>query len=321
MNIIYGLGRIPEQARRPAVVTIGVFDGVHRGHQFVLRRVAAEAARKNLNSAVVTFSVHPSHLLDRAEKTPHVMSLKHKLHYIAEAGIKTCYVLKFNRSLASVTPERFVENILLRRMGMVSLYVGEDFVFGLRARGDVDFLKKKSREKGFSLHVLKPLVIDGDTVSSTLVRRLICSGQLGRARKFLGRPVSLLGRVIRGEGRGRLLGFPTANISPEHEVLVPDGIYAAWAFLGKKIFPAAAYLGTKPTFHKMLHRRHVEIFALHTRRNFYGRTLEVRFVRKIRDDRTFPDAASLSRQIVDDIKRVERILSSSPAPRPAIVPF
>ena len=320
MNIICGLGHIPERASRPCVLTIGVFDGVHRGHRFVLEKVVAEAAQRRVKSAVVTFSVHPSHILARAEKTPHVMSLKHKLHYIAEAGIQACYVLDFNRSLAAVSASSFVENILLKRLGMVSLYVGEDFVFGRRAEGDVDFLVREAAEKKFSLHVVKPLRLGGTIVSSTCVRQAIRSGNLKLAQKYLGRPVGLMGRVIHGEGRGRKLGFPTANISAEHEVLVPDGVYAAWALSGGRVFPAAAYLGSKRTFHKKHHHKYIEVFVLNSRRDFYDKIMEIRFVQKIRSDQTFPDTDSLIRQIRQDTEKVKNILSALPQPA-AILPF
>lgn len=320
MKIIYGLGHIPKRAFRRSVLTIGVFDGVHRGHQFVLKKVVEDAKKRKAESAVVTFSVHPSHILDRKEKTPHVMSLKHKLHYIAEAGIQTCYVLDFNKSLASISPQVFVDDILCRRMGMAALYVGEDFMFGRGARGNVDFLKTEAVNKKFSLHVLKPLSLAKTIISSTGVRRAIRSGDLLTAQKYLGRPVALLGRVIHGEGRGRKLGFPTANISAEHEVLVPDGVYAAWALSQGRIFPSAVYLGSKRTFHKKYHHRYIEVFVLNTRRDFYGKIMEIRFVRKIREDRKFSSAESLVQEIRKDTKKAAKILSSSSKPAPAI-PF
>ncbi|QAT17279.1 riboflavin biosynthesis protein RibF [Candidatus Velamenicoccus archaeovorus] len=316
MRIVYGIGPGFRQTapRRDKVITVGVFDGVHRGHQYILGRVVAEARARGLKSAVVTFSLHPSHLVRRHEKTPHLMSLRHKLHYLAEAGIDICYVLDFNRSLAAMPPEDFVAKILIGRMGMASLYVGEDFVFGRGGRGSVDDLRRFCRRMDFSLHVIKPHRISGGVVSSTVIRSQIRRGDLVAAQKFLGRPVALLGRVIKGDGRGRLLGFPTANILAEHEVLVPDGIYAAWALCGGRAYAAAVYLGTRPTFYAG-DKRHIEVFLIGARRNVYGKMMEVRFARRVRPDRRFPDAGRLISQIKKDIQQVRGILSSSSKPR------
>jgi riboflavin kinase/FMN adenylyltransferase len=316
MRTVYGIGPSTRQAspRRDKVITVGVFDGVHRGHRDILNRVVAEARARGLKSAVVTFSFHPSHLVRRHEKIPHLMSLRHKLHYLAETGIDICYVLDFNRSLAGMSPKDFLTKVLIGRMGMASLYVGEDFVFGRGARGNVDDLRRFCRRLDFFLHVIRPLEIRGKVVSSTAIRSLIRRGDLAGARRFLGRPVALLGRVIKGEGRGRLLGFPTANILAEHEVLLPDGIYAAWASCGGHTYPAAVYLGTKPTF-QTTRRRSVEVFLIGARRNIYGKMMEVRFVRRVRSDRQFPDAQRLIRQIRKDIRHVKNILSSSSKPR------
>ncbi|MDD5137252.1 MAG: riboflavin biosynthesis protein RibF [Candidatus Omnitrophica bacterium] len=317
MRTVYGIGPRSRQAAAPLrdkVLTVGVFDGVHRGHRYILGRVVAEARARGLKSAVVTFSFHPSHLVRRHEKTPHLMSLRHKLHYLAEAGVDICYVLDFNRSLAGMSPEDFLARVLIGRMGMVSLYVGEDFVFGRGARGSVNDLRRFCRSMDFSLHVIRPRRISGEVVSSTSIRSQIRRGDLAGAQRFLGRPVALLGRVIRGEGRGRLLGFPTANILAEHEVLVPDGIYAAWALCAGRAHPAAVYLGTKPTFDTG-DKRHIEAFLIGARRNVYGKMMEVRFVRRVRSDRRFPDARGLISQIRTDIQKVRSILSSRSRPR------
>lgn len=316
MRTIYGIGPSTGQTApaRDKVVAVGVFDGVHRGHRYILDRVVAEARARGLKSAVVTFLFHPSHVVRRHEKTPHLMSLRHKLHYLAEAGIDICYVLDFNKSLAGMSSEDFVAKILVARTGMVSLYVGKDFVFGRDAQGSVDDLRRLCRSMDFFLHVVQPRKISGEVVSSTVIRSRIREGDLAAAQKFLGRPVALLGRVIKGEGRGRLLGFPTANILAEHEVLVPDGVYAAWALCGGRVHPAAAYLGTKPTFHAG-RKRHIEVFLIGARHDVYGRMMEVRFVRRIRPDRRFADGRGLTRQIRKDIQEVGNLLSSRSKPR------
>lgn len=308
MKVIYGVGARLRGAPCPKVVAVGVFDGVHRGHQKILHSVVAEAQQRRLKSAVVTFSFHPSHLFDPLKKIPHITSLEHKLRLIESAGIDLCYVIYFDKTFARQEPEYFITEVLVRRIGMVSLYVGEDFIFGKEKKGNIHFLKKISKRDSFGLHVLKHRTINNRVVSSTLIRTLIKSGDIARARIFLGRFVSVMGRVVRGEARGRTLGFPTANIRPHHEVLAPDGVYAAQCLYEKRLFPCAAYIGKKPTFKRDPKASSVEVFLFDFEQDLYGKMIEVRFIKKLRGDRKFASQEDLISAIKNDIEDVKKAL-------------
>ena len=307
MKVIYGIGNLARGPRIPKVVTVGVFDGVHRGHQMILRKVVKEARERGACSAVVTFALHPSCLMNPTQRIPSLTSLEHKLLYLEKEGIDVCYVIGFSKVFARISPESFIRDILLKKLRMVSFSVGEDFVFGKGARGDKNLLKKMSKRFHFQLHIVKHLKGKRRIVSSTLIRKMIKSGDLDLAKTFLGRPVSLLGEIIKGEGRGKSLGFPTANMEAPHEVLLSNGVYATQALYGGRSFKSVTYIGTKPTFKKKRRIRSIEVFLLGFWRNIYGRKMEVRFIKKLRDDRKFPSKEALIVQIKEDIAAVRKI--------------
>ena len=322
MRVIYGTGSLKKFKAKAKVVAVGVFDGVHLGHQMILRRVVKEARRSStasVASAVVTFSFHPSHLFDPLKKIPHLTSLEHKISIIAACGIDYCYVVHFDRVFASMTPELFIKDILLDKIGMVSMYVGEDFMFGRGAKGDKDLLKTLSKRFHFKLRVLKHLKLGNRIVSSTFIRTLVRNGRLDSAAHLLGRYVSILGNVIKGEGLGASLGFPTANIMPNHEVLVPDGIYATYSIYRGKAFKSVTYIGTRPTLRTKNEifgftegpRRSIESFLFDFRKNIYGAKMEIQFVKKMRDDKKFDSASELARAIEQDVLSARKILDKT----------
>ncbi|MGE5280632.1 MAG: riboflavin biosynthesis protein RibF [Deltaproteobacteria bacterium] len=327
MKVTYGIGGLERFTRTPKSVTIGVFDGVHRGHLRVLDRVHRDARRRGVPAAVVTFALHPSHTLRRAEAVRHLTSLTHKLLLLEQAGMDLCCVLPFDRRLADLPAEAFIRDILVAKLHTVALHVGEDFVFGRGARGDIRTLAAAARRYGFRFRALPHLTVAGRIVSSTRIRGLVEKGALKDAARLLGRPVSLLGRVVRGEGRGRTLGFPTANLCVEHEALVPDGVYAG---LGRLVVstvsgraragassagfrvgpwrPCGIYVGRKPTFHRKAPRG-VEVFFWHKEAGrLRGRFLEAECIRLLRRDRRFRDPADLIRQMGRDIARARSVL-------------
>lgn len=307
MRVIFGLGNFDQKITRDKVVAVGVFDGVHRGHQLILRKAVKDAKKNGLKSVVVTFASHPSGYFHPRLKVPALTSLEHKLFFIEKEGVDLCYVVNFNRSFASLPPYDFIKKVLMKKIGMVSLYVGEDFIFGKGVKGNVNLLEKISKKLHFRLYVLKHLTLRHRIISSTLIRNLIKSGQLGLARIFLGRRVSFMGGVIKGEGRGCLLGFPTANIRPHHEVLAPNGIYATWTVCEGRIFKSLTYIGTKPTFRKKTNVRSIEVFIFGLNKNIYHSTLEVRFIKKIRDDRKFSSQDALVSQMKKDVLTAKKI--------------
>ncbi|MBI5873536.1 MAG: riboflavin biosynthesis protein RibF [Candidatus Omnitrophica bacterium] len=311
MKVVYGIGNLAKDKRRRRVIAVGVFDGVHRGHQKILACVVRQARRRGLESAVVTFAQHPSHFFHHDRRIPALTSLEHKLKLIEDAGIDTCFVLSFDEKLAGMAPQYFVERVLVEKLGLFSLYVGEDFVFGYGGRGDIHLLRKLAKRSDFNVHVLKHLKLHNRIVSSTLIRSLIKKGNLDLASIFLGRRVSFLGDVIKGEGRGKTLGFPTANIRPHHEILAPDGIYASEAFCGRRRFNSLTYLGTKPTFNKLSEDRSIEVYLLGLCKDLYGQKMEVRLIKKIRNDKKFTSAGALVAQMKNDVVSAKKIFASS----------
>lgn len=309
MKVIFGLGSLPKKSEGVAdkVVAVGVFDGVHRGHQRILHSVIRDAKKHGLKSAVVTFSSHPSHYFHPKAKVPALTSLEHKLFFIEKEGIDVCYVVDFNRSFAGLSPRNFIKKILIDRIGMAVLYVGEDFLFGKGGRGNTLILKDLSSLFDFRLHVLKHLTLKHRIVSSTLIRELIRSGELDSASFFLGRRVSFMGEVVEGEGRGCMLGFPTANIRPHHEVLAPDGIYATIAFCQGRLYKSLTYIGRKPTFRRKRKTRSIEVFIFGLNKNIYHATMEVRFIRKIRDDRKFVSRDALIKGMKKDVLEAGKV--------------
>ncbi len=309
MKVIFGLGPHlkGKNTFEGKVVAVGVFDGVHRGHKLILRSAVKDARKNHLKSTVVTFSSHPSHYFHPQSRVPALTSLEHKLFFIEKEGIDICYVIDFNRSFACLSPRDFVKKILIDKIGMAALYIGEDFLFGKGGKGDVRLLEELRLKFHFRLRVLKHLTLKHRIVSSTLIRDLIKSGQLSLASYFLGRRVSFMGEVIRGEGRGFSLGFPTANIRPHHEVLAPDGIYAALALCQGRLYKSLTYIGVKPTFNKQRKARSIEVFILGLNKNIYHAAMEVYFIKKVRDDQKFSSKDALAAEMKNDVFRAGKI--------------
>ncbi len=323
MRVIYGIGPLERGPRRPRVVTVGVFDGVHRGHRAVLERVRRAARRSRQVSAVVTFAAHPSRTLSPGPGVRHLTSLAHKLLLLERAGIDRCHVLAFDRRIAHLSAGAFIRDILVKRLRTAALYVGADFVYGRGAQGNVASLRAAARRHGFRFVALRPRVAGGRVISSTRIRALVEKGDLAAARRLLGRRVSLLGCVVRGEGRGRSLGFPTANLCVEHEALVPDGVYAGrgrvvlrgqrdgragYATRCAPWMPCAVYVGRKPTFHRRAGRVVEAYFWQKGACRLRGRLLEVEFVRRLRPERRFAASEDLVRQMRRDVDLAKRFL-------------
>lgn len=298
MQIIRGIGKI--RRFHNAVVALGVFDGVHRGHISILRKAASFARRIGGRSEVLTFWPHP-----QREKS--LYSLKHRLKLIAEEGIDVCIVINFNRSFSGITARSFVKDILVKKLNARYVYVGKNFRFGRHAEGDIKTLFELSDEYDFRLKVFNVVTLKGRPVSSTYIRGLIAKGRLRRAGEFLGRPVDILGTVIKGKSIARKLGFPTANINPHHEVIPPSGIYAVNLILGKRKLKGACYIGRKPTFNRKADK-HIEAHIFNFNKNIYGKDVRVEFLEKIRDDKKFNSSQDLANQIKKDINKVKTLL-------------
>lgn len=282
-------------------MAMGVFDGVHQGHAQILQATVREARRINGTSIALTFSPHP-------QKEESLYSLEHRLRLIAEIGIDVCIVINFNPHFAKITAENFIKDILVKKINAQYIYVGKNFRFGKNASGDFKTLSRFAKIYHFKLKLFPVVKINHQPISSTLIRTLIRKGDLARAQKLLGRPVSVLGTVIRGSSIARRLGFPTANINPHHEVIPPSGAYAVKIIFQKKKYRGVCNIGTRPTFGKT-GERHIEVYIFNFKQNIYGKYLEIQFVKKIRNERKFTHPGLLAKQIQKDIQISRRLFS------------
>lgn len=301
MDIIRRIEDIPPGM--PSVVTVGVFDGVHLGHQAIMSQVRSAAQKLGVRSVAVTFDRNPQELVNPSHPVPYISTLRQKLGLVEEQGMDIALVLPLDRELLDMPPEQFVTDILHERLCAVKLVVGANFRFGKGRAGNVQLLQKMGRELGFEVTAVPPVMADGRTVSSTAIRRLIAEGKTELANWMLGHPFSLEGTVVAGEEIGRTLGYPTANIQPAEKQIVPGrGVYAVQTCLGIGV----ANIGTRPTVSGQ--KSGIEVYILDFSGNIYGRELEVDFLHRLRDEVKFPDAETLKKQIEADIQRARQLI-------------
>ncbi|MFH1777599.1 MAG: bifunctional riboflavin kinase/FAD synthetase [Candidatus Omnitrophota bacterium] len=290
------------------VLTIGIFDGLHCGHQKLLRFVKKIAKASKMISAVMTFQPHPLKILNRLNYPPLLISVEHRLNLIEQFGIDVCFVIKFTRRFSKITPERFIEDFLIKRLNVRYLVVGEDFNFAKDKKGTVQFLKKIENANRLKMYVLSSVKYSQKKISSTRIRHLIEKGKLGIAAKLLGRPVSVLGTVISGSGRGKKLGFPTANIDPHHEAIPPSGVYVVKLKYENKFYRAMLNIGQRPTF--SCKNNVIEVHIFNFKRNIYGENIEIFFLKKLRDERKFKNLNYLKRQLARDKIKTQNYIKS-----------
>lgn len=304
------LQALPVPASGGAVVSIGVFDGVHLGHQAILSANVAGAKRLGALATVVTFAGHPKKLLLGHEPRT-LTSLDHRLELFRRAGIAHTLVLTFDEALRQLSAEDFVERILVRGLGARAFVLGFDSKFGRDRRGGPELLLGL----GHAVEVIGQVLVGGRAVSSTAIREAIELGDLESARRMLGRPVSVLGSVVAGAQLGRELGFPTANLDLHHELHPPSGVYAGRArILGSPDeFLAVANIGVRPTFQAAALRPQVEVHLLDFQGTLYGRQLEFQFAARLRGEQRFTGREALIRQIEQDIQRTRESLSNGSA--------
>lgn len=299
MKVFHGLKKL-KKFKKP-VLALGVFDGVHKGHVVILSAAVKEAKKVGGTSIVITFWPHP-------QKEKSIYSLEHRLKLIAELGMEVAIVISFDRRFAHLSAEDFLKNILIKKISPSYIYVGKNFTFGKNALGSCQLLEKLSSAYNFKLKTFAVIKINHQPVSSTFIRNLIRSGQLSLAQKMLGRPISILGAVIKGASLARKLGFPTANIDPHHEVLPPSGVYVVKVIIGKKILYGVCSIGTKPTFHTQK-IQHIEAHLFNFKKNIYGKYLEIYFIKKIRNQKKFSSREKLFVQIKKDMISAKHALS------------
>lgn len=308
MQVTRGLA---EHKRVPyPVLTIGNFDGLHRGHQALLRTVVETASASGGTPMVLTFDPHPITVLKPDVDLRLLTTLEDKLARFQQAGIEEVLFLPFDHALASLTPEEFVGRILRDGIAVRELFVGEHFAFGKGRAGRIADLVRLGRDAGFVVHPVQPVRMDGDVVSSSRIRLLLQAGDVRGAARCLGRPYELDGPVVQGAQRGQRLGWPTANLRPPQGRVIPaDGVYATTAIWKKQSFEAASYIGTRPTFGAG--ERLIEVYLLDQQVDLYGHDLRVQFVKRLRGDLTFGTAAELSARIDLDVTMAREALKTS----------
>jgi len=293
---------------KETVVTVGTFDGVHRGPWTVLQEIRRRAAETDRRSVLVTFDPHPLRIV-RPEHAPRLLTTPmEKKEILAESGLDYAVFISFTEALSRYEPRRFVEEILVGRLSVKELVIGYDHGFGKDRSGDADTLRGMGSELGFDVDVVAPVETAGDAISSTRVRAAVEAGRLSEATACLGRPYSLRGIVARGDGRGRHLGFPTANLHvPESDKLIPPpGIYAVRGALRSGTYQGALHLGPRPTFRGSPPT--IELHILDFEGDIYGEEVRVDFVRRLRDVEPFSSVAALVEQMQEDVERARRVL-------------
>jgi riboflavin kinase/FMN adenylyltransferase len=309
MRILEGAPAAPPG---PLALAIGNFDGVHRGHQELVRVARARGAAVGAAPAVLTFSPHPARVFAPTLAPPLIVSLERRLELLEAAGAEVAVVQPFTREFAAVEPSAFVRELLAARLGVREIVVGYDFTFGRQRSGNTALLQALGAELGIGVTIVPPVTVDGLTCSSTKVREFVLEGRVEGAAMLLGRPVEITGPVVRGAGRGRGLGVPTANVSPEAELVPRLGIYAAWAEVLDGPTPgrhrAALSVGSNPTF-TAAGGVTVEAFLLDFEGDLYGRRLRLEVLHRLRDERRFDSTEALVAQIARDVAEVRARLS------------
>ena len=299
MKIIYGIGGVKKPFKK-AVLAIGVFDGLHRGHQILIQRAIREARKIQGEAVVMTFFPHPVNVLHPEINLPLIVSLKHRLKLLADLGVDACLVIHFTKSFSRLTPEQFIQRYLLNGIRPKEIFVGDDFRFGQNRTGTLDYFQEVGKHFGFKVNIVQSTRGGQKTASSTSIRQLISEGNLSRVGQLLGRRVSIMGTVTKGEARGQTLGYPTANIDPEGLVIPPLGVYAVYVMIGPKKFSGMANVGVRPSFKSHNNRVNVEVHIFNFHKNLYSREIVIEFIKKIRDEKFFNTKEKLIQQLEQD---------------------
>jgi riboflavin kinase/FMN adenylyltransferase len=293
-------------ARRTAV-TVGNFDGLHLGHQKILQSVREHARGNGQRAAVITFDPHPMRVLHPDRAPLMIQTLSERLDGFEQIGLDAVLVLRFDHALSLVSPEEFIERILVGGLRAGAILVGANFRFGHRGAGDVRLLGEFGKRHGFDVEIVPPVEVAGQIVSSTAIRAAVASGDVAAAVPLLGRAFSLTGEIRAGAGRGRTILFPTLNMAPEQELLPKLGVYATESVVGGKLYSSVTNVGTRPTFNGAGVTVESHLFGFSE--NFSGGAMEVRFHARIRDERKFSGPDELRVQIARDIETARKFFS------------
>jgi riboflavin kinase / FMN adenylyltransferase len=307
MRVIRHLAHVAPPLRR-VVLTLGNFDGVHLGHQAIVRRAVDEARAVGGQVVTLTFHPHPVAVLAPDKTPPLLQSLHDRLALLRDLGADVVVIQRFTPAFAALDPEAFVRDYLGAHLELLHVVVGHNVSFGRARAGTVETLRTLGARHGFAVDAVGPVTVGEAQVSSTALRRLVAAGDVHRARALLGRPFTLSGRVVLGEQRGRTLGFPTANLHQRPGVLLPaDGVYAVRAKLDGWARPGVLNVGVRPTFGML--RRTVEVHVLDFDGDLYGRWLSLELVERLRGEQRFPGPDALREAIAEDVTRAREVLA------------
>jgi len=305
MQVILNLNEIKKPLTNP-VLTIGNFDGVHKGHLALFDRVKERAKAIAGQSVVMTFEPHPLKIMRPADGPQLITHTGQKLELIEKAGIDVIVCVSFDREFAAIPARDFVNNVLVKKIGIKEIVVGYDYTFGHNREGDINLLREIGNDFGFVVHLVGPIEIDHTLVSSTSIRRLVQEGRLEEARVLLGRDFEVQGTVVKGQNRGgRLLGFPTANLNPHGELLPKRGVYAVKLLIDDVFYKGVTNVGYNPTFGNT--GLTIETHVLDYSGELMGKTIKVHFIKRLRDEKTFKTLEELSEQIAQDIARAKEV--------------
>jgi riboflavin kinase / FMN adenylyltransferase len=296
-----------ERLRGPVFLAIGVFDGVHRGHQAVISTSADHARGTSGTPVVVTFDPHPEKVL-RPEAAPHLLTAtEHKIALIRALGVEHLLIISFDKQFSATEPEAFVQKLVAHSKPLREICVGHEWSFGKNRRGNLDLLKRLGANFNFDVVGIPPVKINGAVVSSTAIRRAIETGDLTKAAAMLGREYTILGTVTRGDNLGKKIGFPTANLSAHSEQFPPNGVYAAQARIDGELHRGVINLGVRPTVSDGKSERVLEIHLFDFNRDIYGHDVEVRFLKFLRPEKKFANLDALVQQIRRDVEQARQL--------------
>jgi riboflavin kinase / FMN adenylyltransferase len=293
------------EVQRPTVLTLGVFDGLHLGHQLIMRTVVARAHALGAVPTVITFDPHPRAVLHPDSAPPLLQTLDQKVEGFGVLGIEQTIVIRFTPEFSLVRAEDFLRETVKERLQAREVYLGCGFAFGHNREGNIELLRRVSSQYGFSAGEVAEVRLRGQRVSSSRIRELLVRGRINLARRMLGRPYGVAGRVERGKERGRTLGFPTANLHPHNRVIPANGVYVTGTLIGGQWRRSVTNVGTRPTFETETEPS-IESFVINWSGDLYGKVIRVRFLHRLRAERKFNSLEQLQAQIEKDVNGAQR---------------
>jgi len=303
MTYVYTLDTLPEKLRNP-VATIGNFDGVHKGHQTLFKKVIERASDINGTSLVITFDPHPIKVMSPDRLKPLITGLEQKKELVTNLGLDVLLLIQFTREFATISAREFVKVILVDRLGIKEIVVGYDYAFGHNRKGNIEILQEMGRKFDFTVHQISPVFVGETLVSSTSIRGLLLEGKVSEVNQLLGRQYQIRGEVIKGKSRGdALLGYPTANLQLTDGLIPKRGVYVVLVEIGGKLYQGLTNIGFNPTFNDQC--LSIETHILGLSRNIVEQKIRINFLTRLRDEIAFASPEELSQQISRDIKAAQ----------------